>query len=303
MVDTLRTKLIKLAHSNLELRPHLLPILKTAMEFPSQEALDKYLKDHPKSHVKHTVKAPSGGSESQKAPEKEERAPDKAEEKSKETGESGGDLDSKLKQLKGDKNSKVKVDPNSYYNRVTFSVGTSQNPHHVVSELQEVKKTLEDLLSATNAQVEKDKKEGTKGRYAERNTDLQGTLKSKIGEVEQAITSHKKKTTHKVSPAKLKEIKSTQDKASKRFKDTKKEYDDEIYATNKKTIKDVPKLRAFEEKLYDILDEHKKDGKVLEGAGKDFDKDREEHDRQLEDLEEMLHVTRKNAESLTHNAR
>jgi len=46
-MDNLRSKIIKLAHSKPELRPYLLPILKQATDFPTQEALDKYLKDHP----------------------------------------------------------------------------------------------------------------------------------------------------------------------------------------------------------------------------------------------------------------
>lgn len=47
---SLRTSLIRLAHSNAALRPHLLPILaseKEAMEFPTPEALAAYLKEHP----------------------------------------------------------------------------------------------------------------------------------------------------------------------------------------------------------------------------------------------------------------
>ena len=43
----LRKKLIKLAHEHPEMREHLLPLLKQAMEFPTQDALDTYLKAHP----------------------------------------------------------------------------------------------------------------------------------------------------------------------------------------------------------------------------------------------------------------
>lgn len=51
MTQNLRTSLIKLAHSNAELRAHLLPILtaglsKTALEFDTQEQLEKYQKTH-----------------------------------------------------------------------------------------------------------------------------------------------------------------------------------------------------------------------------------------------------------------
>lgn len=61
-MSDLRTKVIKLAHQNPELRPVLLPLLreaadKTATEFSSKEALEKYLKDHPKAdRNKHKVK-------------------------------------------------------------------------------------------------------------------------------------------------------------------------------------------------------------------------------------------------------
>lgn len=57
---SLRTSLIRLAHSNAALRPHLLSILasaKEAMEFPTQEALEAYLKEHPGADKsKHKVK-------------------------------------------------------------------------------------------------------------------------------------------------------------------------------------------------------------------------------------------------------
>jgi hypothetical protein len=43
----LREQMIKLAKDNPELRKHLVPILKEAMEFPTQKALKKYLDDHP----------------------------------------------------------------------------------------------------------------------------------------------------------------------------------------------------------------------------------------------------------------
>jgi len=65
MSDTaLRAGLIRLAHARPDLRPHILPLVtgRVAMEFDSQEALEKYLKDHPKADKsKHTVKKNDGG--------------------------------------------------------------------------------------------------------------------------------------------------------------------------------------------------------------------------------------------------
>jgi hypothetical protein len=62
---------IRLAHQNPELRVHLLPLIKQAMEFDTQNALDKYLKDHPKANKSnHTVKE-QGGSKKQKTPKAE----------------------------------------------------------------------------------------------------------------------------------------------------------------------------------------------------------------------------------------
>ena len=46
-VLSLRSSVIRLASEHPELRKHLLPLLKVGMDFPTQEALDKYLKDHP----------------------------------------------------------------------------------------------------------------------------------------------------------------------------------------------------------------------------------------------------------------
>jgi hypothetical protein len=43
----MRSKVIKLAHDVPELRKHLVPLLRTAMEFDTPEALKKYLDDHP----------------------------------------------------------------------------------------------------------------------------------------------------------------------------------------------------------------------------------------------------------------
>ena len=60
----LRSRLIRLAHARPDLRPTILPLVtnKVAMEFQTQEALDKYLKDHPKADKsKHKVKSESDG--------------------------------------------------------------------------------------------------------------------------------------------------------------------------------------------------------------------------------------------------
>jgi hypothetical protein len=59
---TLRSHLIRLAHSRPDLRATILPLMthKIAMEFTTQKALDKYLKDHPKADKsKHKVKSES----------------------------------------------------------------------------------------------------------------------------------------------------------------------------------------------------------------------------------------------------
>ena len=47
MPKTLRPAVIRLAHSNESIRPHLLPLLKQAMEFDTPEAMQAYLKEHP----------------------------------------------------------------------------------------------------------------------------------------------------------------------------------------------------------------------------------------------------------------
>lgn len=62
MPSNLRSRLIRLAHSEPGLRVHLLPILReghtrTAFEFPDQESLSEYLKEHPDADKKkHWVK-------------------------------------------------------------------------------------------------------------------------------------------------------------------------------------------------------------------------------------------------------
>ena len=53
----LREELIRLAHAVPETRKHLVPLLRQATEFDSEEALQKYLQEHPDSdRSKHTVK-------------------------------------------------------------------------------------------------------------------------------------------------------------------------------------------------------------------------------------------------------
>jgi len=55
-----RSKIIRLAASNPGMRPHLLPLVKWAMEFPTEEAFKKYMKDHPGADPKnHSVTKPA----------------------------------------------------------------------------------------------------------------------------------------------------------------------------------------------------------------------------------------------------
>lgn len=58
----LRTRIIKLAFEQPHLREHLLPVLrKEAMEFPTKEALEDYLEDHPGAdRANHKVKNQGG---------------------------------------------------------------------------------------------------------------------------------------------------------------------------------------------------------------------------------------------------
>ena len=64
-MSDLRSRTIRLAYTNPAVRPYLVELLVTdrvAMEFDSQEALEKYLKDHPGADKsKHTVKKDDGG--------------------------------------------------------------------------------------------------------------------------------------------------------------------------------------------------------------------------------------------------
>ena len=62
-MPTLRSKIIRLAHAHPELQPHLLPLLKQAIEFPTQDALDAYMKEHPDADPKNhsVVESTQGG--------------------------------------------------------------------------------------------------------------------------------------------------------------------------------------------------------------------------------------------------
>lgn len=74
----LRKKLIRLAHENPELRGVLLPLLKEGMEHPTDDAREKYLKDHPNANPKNhsvvvesetTTKVDEGSGSTDKKPE------------------------------------------------------------------------------------------------------------------------------------------------------------------------------------------------------------------------------------------
>jgi len=73
----LRHHLIRLAHAHPEMRPALLPLLRSAREFPNEEARKKYLEDHPNADpANHTVAKPDdkgdegGGKAAPKKPKK-----------------------------------------------------------------------------------------------------------------------------------------------------------------------------------------------------------------------------------------
>lgn len=68
----IRAGLIRLAHARPDLRPDILPLVtdRVAMEHATQEALDAYLKSHPKADKsKHKVKGEGGGGKKPKKPE------------------------------------------------------------------------------------------------------------------------------------------------------------------------------------------------------------------------------------------
>ena len=74
-MSDLRAAISKLAHDVPAMRKHLVPILRshTATEFDSEEALQKYLKEHPDAdRAKHTVKKPYEPPQSLKEPQPHE---------------------------------------------------------------------------------------------------------------------------------------------------------------------------------------------------------------------------------------
>ena len=78
---TLRGKLIRLAHENPELREHLLPIIKEAMDFPSEDAWKAYKEKHPGAErADHNIKKQdSGGGKKEEEPK--EKPSDKGDKK------------------------------------------------------------------------------------------------------------------------------------------------------------------------------------------------------------------------------
>ena len=69
-MSTLRSKVIRLASLSDELRPHLLKVLKTAEVFPTEKALQTYLKDHPNAdRSNHSVDTKSEKPSLKKIPE------------------------------------------------------------------------------------------------------------------------------------------------------------------------------------------------------------------------------------------
>lgn len=86
-MDDLRDVLVKMAKDLPETRQHILPLLRTAMEFPTEDARKEYLKKHPKADPKrHTVKQQGAGGgdaggaktdEPKDAPDKKPAAPAK----------------------------------------------------------------------------------------------------------------------------------------------------------------------------------------------------------------------------------
>ena len=112
--DPLRLRLIRIAHANPEIRPLLLPLLleRVAKEFPSQQALEDYLDDHPNAaKEKHWVAGEDGADgekkdegESKDKKPKDEEAPSKDEgEAKKEPSNSAvsGTLKNFLSKVKG----------------------------------------------------------------------------------------------------------------------------------------------------------------------------------------------------------
>lgn len=121
---SLRSATIRLAHSNANLRLALLPILREAKEFPSSQALGKYLQEHPKAvREDHWVRDPKQEAEDRdwgaETPDKkkkdlsdeekaeiakdkkeqEKRKKEKADKKKDEEGPSAEDFDTPLQKI------------------------------------------------------------------------------------------------------------------------------------------------------------------------------------------------------------
>jgi hypothetical protein len=132
-MSDLRTQVIKLAHQNPELRPVLLPLLregmgKTAMEFKSKEALEAYLKDHPKANKNnHSVKE-TGGSK----PESKDSSSKPKDSDSSKSGAAGA-IQKHLKTLPSHVQDMVSGMPTKYYDK---------NSRHKVPEVKAAIKAI-----------------------------------------------------------------------------------------------------------------------------------------------------------------
>jgi hypothetical protein len=130
MPSELRNNLIRLAYMREDIRPFVLPMLdgemsRMAREFPSPEALNKYLKNHPNAQKnKHTVAKPSG----EEKP-KEEKQPSKEKPSEKEKPQS-----KKKNKDKGKGQMRRVLGPNPF---------TPPTPPKSKPKVQEAKKALE----------------------------------------------------------------------------------------------------------------------------------------------------------------
>jgi len=78
-MSDLRKKLIRIAHENPNLRPVLLPLLKEGMEHPTEDAMKRYLDEHPKAQPKnHRVKGEGDGAAKEDEGGTTTKAPEKA---------------------------------------------------------------------------------------------------------------------------------------------------------------------------------------------------------------------------------
>lgn len=170
-MTTLRTRVIKLAHEHPEFRGDLLPTLRVAMEFPTEEARKEYLKEHPGADPSlHTVKK----TEEKEKPKEEAPAPKKfksygeAEKAEREAGENLVDEEENAKMIQ------VKI---KYYQK-----GGGQ-----YDQLQKAKKDLETSLNKIKG-YKKDQEEAGKalnkfeeeGEEEEKGTKKEAALRSKV---------------------------------------------------------------------------------------------------------------------------